>query len=59
MANNKRNDILVRAIKTFVQAFLAVIATGLLDVTDLNALKTLAIAGIAAGISAVSNTLIQ
>lgn len=59
MANNKRNDILVRAIKTFVQAFLAVIATGLLDVTDLNALKALAIAGIAAGISAVSNTLIQ
>lgn len=51
----KRKDVLIRALKTFVQAFLAVITTGLLDITDTNALKALVVAGVASGISAVWN----
>lgn len=49
------NDILVRAIKTFVQAFLATVALGLVNVVDLNTAKAVALAGVAAGISAVGN----
>jgi hypothetical protein len=48
-------DIGVRAFKTFVQAFLAVVAVGVVSVTDFNALKALIIAGVAAGISATMN----
>lgn len=55
LAQAKRKDILIRAFKTFVQAFLAFIATGLLDVTDLNAVKGLIIGATAAAISAVWN----
>ena len=55
LAQAKRKDILIRAAKTWVQAFLAFIATGLLDVTDMNALKALIAAGLAAGFSAVWN----
>jgi hypothetical protein len=51
----KRKDIAVRAAKTWTQAFLAVITTGLLDITDTNALKALVVAGVASGISAVWN----
>lgn len=54
-------DIAVRAAKTFVQAFLSAISVdALLGVTDLDALKRIAlpmlIAGTAAGLSAVWNT---
>jgi len=55
LAQAKRKDILIRAFKTWVQAFLAFIATGLLDVTDLNAVKGLIIGATAAAISAVWN----
>lgn len=55
LAQAKRKDILIRALKTWVQAFLAFIATGLLDVTDLNAVKGLIIGATAASISAVWN----
>lgn len=48
-------DILVRAVKTFVQAFLAVIVAGLLTVDSIEALKALTVAGLAAGISAIQN----
>jgi hypothetical protein len=55
----KRKDVLIRALKTFVQAFLAVITTGLLDITDTNAFKALVIAGVASGISAVWNGFVK
>ena len=51
----KRKDILIRAFKTFIQAFLGVISVGLLDIADTNALKALIAAGFAAGFSAVWN----
>lgn len=46
-------DILIRAGKTFLQAFLAVLAAGLAGVTGFDALGNLAFAGLIAGISAV------
>lgn len=54
-------DIVIRALKTFVQAFLSAISVdSLLGVTDFDALKkigiSMLIAGTAAGISAVWNT---
>lgn len=48
-------DIIIRAVKTFLQAFLSVLALGLVNVTSVDALQALAIAGLAAGISAVQN----
>lgn len=48
-------DILIRAVKTFVQAFLAVLVVGIVTVDSLEALKALAVAGLAAGISALQN----
>lgn len=51
----KNNDILVRAVKTFVQAFLATVAVGVTNVTSIDSAQALAIAGVAAGISAVWN----
>ncbi len=48
-------DIGSRALKTFVQAFVAVLLLGVTDVTDIESGKTLAIAALAAGISAVWN----
>lgn len=57
-------DIVVRALKTFVQAFLSAISVdSLLGVTDLDTLKrigiSMLIAGTAAGISAVWNTALE
>lgn len=57
-------DIVIRALKTFVQAFLSAISVdSLLGVTDLDTLKrigiSMLIAGTAAGISAVWNTVTQ
>lgn len=48
-------DILIRAAKTFLQAFLGVVALGIVNVVDFNSAKALAIAGVAAGISALQN----
>ena len=48
-------DIIVRAGKTFLQAFLAVVAVGVVGVNDINTAKALAVAGVSAGISAVWN----
>lgn len=57
--NKKHKDVLIRAGKTFVQAFLAYLATGLLDVTDLNGLKALTIAATAAAFSAAWNGFVK
>lgn len=51
-------DIAIRALKTFVQAFLASVAIGVTTVQDVSTLKALLIAGLSAGISAVWNTII-
>ena len=48
-------DIIVRAVKTFVQAFLAVLAVGIVSVDSFEALTALLVAGVAAGISALQN----
>ncbi|MBQ3045622.1 MAG: hypothetical protein IJO03_01000 [Clostridia bacterium] len=55
-------DIVIRALKTFVQAFLSAISVdALLGVTDFDAFKkiglSMLIAGTAAGISAVWNSI--
>ncbi len=57
-------DIIIRALKTFVQAFLSAISVdALLGVTDFDTLKrigiSMLIAGTAAGISAVWNTALE
>ena len=57
-------DILIRALKTFVQAFLSAVSVDtLLGVTDFDTFKrigiSMLIAGTAAGISAVWNTLLE
>ena len=49
-------DIAVRALKTFVQAFIASLAVA--NVTDTENLQAVIIAGVAAGVSAVWNSLL-
>lgn len=51
--------IIVRALKTFLQSAASVVALNIGNVTDLNAGKTLAIAALAAGISALINGFIK
>jgi hypothetical protein len=53
------SDLVKRAAWTFVQAFLSVIALGIVNVTSLDGLQTLAIAGLAAGISAVKTFVVK
>ena len=54
-------DILVRAVKTFVQGFLGALAVTLpsSDFTDSKILKSLIIGAVAGGISAVMNLIIN
>lgn len=54
------NDIIVRALKTFIQGFLGALAVNLpnSDFSDLSVLKSLLIGAIAAGISAVMNLIL-
>lgn len=49
------SDIVIRALKTFVQAAIAVIIVGYVNVKDFDSAKTLAVAAVAAGVSAVWN----
>ncbi len=49
------SDILVRAIKTFIQGALSVIALNIVNVTSLDAAQALAVAALAGGISALQN----
>jgi hypothetical protein len=51
-------DIAIRALKTFVQAFLATLALGVSGVVNGTTLKALLIASASAGVSAVWNTVI-
>lgn len=51
-------DIIVRAFKTFVQGFLAALALSAANIVDLNSAKAALIAAVAAGISAVWNTIL-
>lgn len=57
----KIKDIVIRALKTFVQGFLATLIVLLKesDYSDLNILKSVIIGAIAGGISAVMNLIIQ
>lgn len=57
----KIKDIIVRALKTFIQGFLATLIVLLKesDYSDLNILKSVLIGAIAGGISAVMNLIIQ
>lgn len=58
MGNVDFNVILVRAAKTFLQAFLGALALGIVTTTNLSALKALVVGAIAAGVSAVMNLFI-
>lgn len=53
------NVLAVRALKTFVQAFAAVLAVSATTVVSLETGKAVLIAAVAAGISAVMNLFIQ
>ena len=50
-------DIGVRALKTFVQAFFAALAVSIATVSDQDTAKIALIGAVAAGISAVMNTI--
>lgn len=53
------SDVAIRAIKTFIQTFLATVAVGVATVQDANGAKALVIAGVAAAISAAWNAIIK
>lgn len=53
------NDIVKRALKTFVQAFLATLSVSIVTVQDFSTLKAVVVGAIAAGISAVWNSLVS
>lgn len=57
MNKEKLKDIMIRAIKTFIQAFIAafLLGTGNLSNLDKKVLESALLAGLAAGISAVMN----
>lgn len=59
MTEQQVQALIVRALKTFLQAAVSVVALNLGNVTNLNTGKTLAIAAVAAGISAVVNAFIK
>ncbi len=64
MNKNIIKDIVIRALKTFVQAFVSAVSVdALLGVTDFDTFKrigiSMLIAGTAAGISAVWNTMLE
>lgn len=50
-------DILVRAIKTFIQAFLATLAVQVVTIKDWETAKPVIIGAVAAGVSALWNSL--
>lgn len=53
------NVLAVRAFKTFIQAFLSVLAVSLATVVDVETGKAVLIGAVAAGISAAMNLVIQ
>jgi hypothetical protein len=52
-------DIAIRAIKTFVQAFLAVLVIDVITIKDWATARPVLVAAVAAGVSAVWNSLNQ
>lgn len=52
-------DIAIRAIKTFIQAFLAVVVIDVVTIKDWATAKPVLIGAVAAGVSAVWNSLSQ
>ena len=52
-------DIAIRAGKTFLQAFLATVAVGVVGVNSIETAQALAIAGVAAGVSAAWNFVVK
>jgi len=54
-----KKDIAIRAGKTFLQAFLSTVALGVAGVVDLKSAQALAIAGVAAGLSATWNFVVK
>lgn len=54
-----KKDIFERAVKTFIQAFLASVAVGVTSVSDVSTAKALLIASVAAGISATWNFVVK
>lgn len=59
MKNLLTSDIVRRAAKTFIQAFVAVLVVGYVNVKDVESAKALAVAAVAAGVSAVWNLVKQ
>lgn len=53
------NDIVKRALKTFVQSFLSVLALSVANVVDTNTAKAALVAALAAAISATWNTIVK
>lgn len=53
------NVLFIRALKTFIQAFVAAVSVGIVSTTDISAVRALIVGAIAAGISAVMNLVIQ
>lgn len=53
------NALAIRALKTFVQAFLSVLAVSATTVVDVETGKAVLIGAVAAGISAAMNLIIQ
>lgn len=51
-------DILIRAIKTFFQAFLAAVAAGLVNVVNWSTFKALVVSALAMAVSAVWNIVV-
>ena len=54
-----KKDIAIRALKTFVQAFLATVAVGVVGVNSIETAQALAIAAVAAGVSATWNFVVK
>jgi hypothetical protein len=52
------NDVLVRTIKTFVQAFFGSLAAGIVLISDWNGVKSLVVAAFSAGLAAAWNAII-
>lgn len=53
------NALFVRALKTFLQAFLAALLAGLAGTVNFTATKALVVGAIAAGVSALMNLFLQ
>lgn len=59
MSEQQIQALLIRALKTFVQAFLGAVLLGLTPVFDIATLKALLLSAVAVGISAVMNLYIK